>query len=535
MSSMLTPLSISQDISQSSDLKNKCPFSINSTFSFTCNYNGGVLTSKYGDIKITVPVGAIRSGNVVKFYVATDMYGLFFLPSECQNRLVSPYYWIGVAESYLFQKPVQVEFEHFSVVVDPSHYQLLSCEDDDKSYTMRPVDCNLGIKLQDGKSWFTYLTNHLCSYCLIHKIKGPMISRISVFCLKPKNFQYLSDFKVEMWFCLPLSCCVQRNKELYTMKGLILNEDGDHTFEASCDPSSKSYFSFNYIQNLDGWVLSHSLSRKILTKEINFYNHYKSEKDLCASEENSLYPPRFVFHVKKISDCTSDLDTDIMITLTDENEHISFKHFKLVVPQALSDHIVPAGGPEKQFKVDKRLQNKSAVTSVASPRPNFKKLMKYLEQVPDIALNYFIVCLLSKESAIEVIKDIRRSNESKVINIMKVCESFLKEKDASWAKLYDALKYAECDDLADMVKAEIGMHMHTLSFNLACMYVTSIQASVWTFACIATVCILQLICNASTTFIICYLLFSPFMWVVIVIKGFRFFVIILFIIKYHST
>ena len=467
---LLIPLSIPQDVSQSSDLKNKCPFPINNAISVICNYNGGILTSKYGDVKITVPVGAIRSGDI-KFYIATDLYGPFCLPSKFQNRLVSSYYWIKVAESYLFRKPLQVEFEHFAVVTDPSHYQLLCCEDDDESYTMQPVDCNLGIKVQDGKSWFTYLTNHLCSYCLVHNHKGPVISRISAFCLKPKNFQFLSDFKVEIWFCLPISCYEQRNKELYTKKGLILNDDCSHIFEASCDLSSKGYFSFNYIQNLDGWVLSHSLSRKILTKDINFYNHYKSEKGFCASEESSLYPPRFVFHVKKIHDCTSDLDTDIMITLTDENDGRRFKQFKFVIQQALSDHVELVGEPEEQFKANKHLENKSTVTSVASQS---KRLMRYLGQVPDNHMIYFITQLLSKKSAIEVIKDIRRSSENKMDNIKKICELFLKEKDASWDKVYEALKNAECDDLADMVKTEIGMYLHTVSFNVACMYIISI-------------------------------------------------------------
>ena len=118
-----------------SDFEIKCPLSKTNAVSGSCDHNGGVLTSKNGDINITVPAGAIEYRDCVKFYIATDLYGPYALPSQCQNNLISPFYWIGVSGLYHFQKPAQVEFEHFGAS-DPSHYQLLSCEDDDESYTM---------------------------------------------------------------------------------------------------------------------------------------------------------------------------------------------------------------------------------------------------------------------------------------------------------------------------------------------------------------------------------------------------------------
>ena len=137
--------------------------------------------------------------------------------------------------------------------------------------------------------------------------------------------------------------------------------------------------------------------------------------------------------------------------------------------QAFLKDIGQAEVPEKQFKVDKHLENKSVFTSVLSPKPNSVKLIEYLKQVPDNDLNYFIACLLPNESAAEVVKDIRLSSKSKADNIMKICESFLKEKDASWGKVYEALKDAECYDLADIVKTEMGMYVH-LVFNVTCIY-----------------------------------------------------------------
>ena len=111
----------------------------------SCDHNGGVISSEDG-IKIIVPAGAIKGGDLVTFHIATGLFGPFVLPSKCQTNLASLYYWIGVSGSYHFQKPVKVEFEHFGAC-DPSHYQLLCCEDDDESYTMRPVDCGLSFSV----------------------------------------------------------------------------------------------------------------------------------------------------------------------------------------------------------------------------------------------------------------------------------------------------------------------------------------------------------------------------------------------------
>ena len=92
------------------------------------DYNGGILNSKYGDLKLTIPKGAIKKGDLITLSISTSLFGLFVLPSQRQTNLASPYYWIGVSGSYRFKKSVQVEFQHFAVVTacDPSHYQLLT-------------------------------------------------------------------------------------------------------------------------------------------------------------------------------------------------------------------------------------------------------------------------------------------------------------------------------------------------------------------------------------------------------------------------
>ena len=139
----------------------------------SCDHNGGILTSKDGDLELTIPKGAIKKGDSVEICISTHLYRPFVLPSHCLANLASPFYWIGVTGSYHFQKPIQVEFEHFAVVTacDPLHYQLLTCEDDDASHIMRPVNCELRF---DNESHCTFYTDHFCSYCLHHKCKDPI-------------------------------------------------------------------------------------------------------------------------------------------------------------------------------------------------------------------------------------------------------------------------------------------------------------------------------------------------------------------------
>ena len=67
--------------------------------------------SKDSSIKITVPKGAVKIGDLVVFTIATNLFASFILPTKCKTNLASPYYWIGVSRSYHFQKPIQVELE----------------------------------------------------------------------------------------------------------------------------------------------------------------------------------------------------------------------------------------------------------------------------------------------------------------------------------------------------------------------------------------------------------------------------------------
>ena len=315
------------------DLKTNGPLSYSESGS--CDHNGGVLTSKYGDLIVTIPKGAIKEGDLVTLSLASDLYGPFVLPSKHRSDVVSPYYWIGVSELYHFQMPVQVEFEHFAVVTacDPSHYQLLCCEDDNESYTMRPaVGCNLRFTVRDDISWCAFNSDNFCSYCLLHGCKDPGINRIAALYLKSENYQYLTHFTAEIWFSLNISLCLKRNKELYTNQGMVLDHTCSCNFEAACDKNSTSYFTLTYPEDVNGWDLKCSRFKNIKTKDINFYNNYQDSEHLKTNEDNSLFPERFVVNVTKNPGCNAELNTDIIVTLHEnEGEILKSVSFLLLV------------------------------------------------------------------------------------------------------------------------------------------------------------------------------------------------------------
>ena len=96
---------------------------------------------------------------------------------------------------------------------------------------MKPVGCRLDFTFQGDKSWFIYFADHFGSYCLVqHNCKEAAINRIGGFCLRQKYFQFLDHFTIEIWFSLPISCCMQSNAELYTERDMMLDTDDSTPF-----------------------------------------------------------------------------------------------------------------------------------------------------------------------------------------------------------------------------------------------------------------------------------------------------------------
>ena len=304
------------------------------------DHNGGIITSGHGDLRITIPENAIRIGDDVIICISTSLYGPYNLPVHSQTDLTtvrcSPYYWIGVSGSYRFSKPIQVEFEHFGAC-DPSHYQLLCCEDDDKSYTMKPVEYELSFTVRDDISWSTFQTYRCCSYCLFHKCKDHVgLHRIAALYLKPADLGQHDNFTVQIWFSFPIRHCLKRNKELYTKKGLILDDDCSCTFISPSDQSCKNYFELSYHQSVIGWSIRNLRFTIIQTEQVNFYNYYTDVDTLIANENISQFPPRFILGVTKNSDCKDHLNSQIKVSLVYDNvDKTKSVYFELFVPRRL--------------------------------------------------------------------------------------------------------------------------------------------------------------------------------------------------------
>ena len=534
----------------SADLKNACPLISSEVVTNSCDYNGRTMYSREGDIKIIIPKGAIKKEDLVLFAVASSLYSPFSLPLQYSVAdLVSPYYWIGITGSYYFQKPIEIELEHFAAVTthDNSHFCLLVCEDG--KYVMQPaVNYVLNFKVQNNVPLCVFQTNHFCSYCLFHCCQDQVKkNKIGAYCLKPKNFQNLNFFTVEIWFSFPISHCLKRNRELYTQRNLILDTSGSYIFEASCNESIGSYFTLQYDNSINDWQMDHSLTRKILTKKVNFYNDYTNKEDLQASEEDSLFPPRFIVNVIKKTGCTNDLNTNIIIALyNNESEPVAESiQFKVFIPisvkrnsgqpplpsvdqhsckknqptlkelvkystkisthwkeialhleisehkisainidhsnnvadkcyemfntwlqisvspcwccfiQALCAHDVGLCKVAEEAKTHLKFDSgiKSPNANESKLKDNLHRLPRILKDVPEHNFNYIIMCLLSNENAVDVIKDIEVNGKNKEDNVKKLCEAFLKEQDPSWNKVHKALEDIKCDGLAYLVKA----------------------------------------------------------------------------------
>ena len=317
----------------------KCPLSNATITSNTCDHSGGILMTEDG-IKLTIPKGAIKDGDLVKICTAVGLYGPFMLPSKCPTGLVSPFYWIGISSSYHFQKPVKVELEHFAVVdscKDPSHYQLLTCEDDDESYNMQPIEYPLEFEVKGIIPLCTFHTHHFCSFCLYHKSEHDLVTnRIGAFYLKPDNFQFLDHYTVEIWFSFLHSYCLKRNKELYKKNGKVLDTICNCIFEVFSDKSSTSCFTLDYEKSFNGWCVDHFRCTEIQTKDVNFCNNYTNIEQLKETEESCLFPPRFILTAVKKPKCDETLNTNITVTLyKKEKERLIEQQpvrFKLFIP-----------------------------------------------------------------------------------------------------------------------------------------------------------------------------------------------------------
>ena len=433
--------------------------------SSSCDHNGGIIISKDGDLKLTIPQGAIKEGDSIKFFIATSLFYPFkFHRNDFmlhQNSLASPYYHIMISKFYRFYKPVQVEFQCFAntTACDPSHYQLQSCEDDDESHTMKPVNCALNFSIQDDISWCTFQTELFCSYCLLHSCTHPIVTRIGAFFLKPKNFQSLDKFRVEVWFSFLINHCLERNKELYTRKGMILDTDCIHSFDVASDRKGTSYFALNYEQCDDGWDVSRNGPNKIYTKDINFYNFYQDMESLKAIEEIGLFPPRFILEIEKKTGCTNNLNRKIMAILfktentSSTSEPVSFK---LYVPASTTAHLPM----QVKFNLEDPtiyIPQDAAIPShrCTENRPEHRDIMKYSEKITRCWKRIAYHLGVSEEKVNTIDIDYHWSVEQKCIALFK---TWLEKSHCCWCHFIKALYTVGLSLVAEETKAHLKSH-----------------------------------------------------------------------------
>ena len=149
--------------------------------------------------------------------------------------------------------------------------------------------------------------------------------------MKPETFHHLSHCRIEIWLSFPIKLCLKRNEELYKKRCLVL--DASFKFEALCDQSNASFFTVDYSENIKNWTMKHTLTKKIYIEKVNFYNHYTDMEDLKANEECQLFPPNFILNVVKDPECTTTLNTDIIVTLYNIEERKDIPcTFNLIIP-----------------------------------------------------------------------------------------------------------------------------------------------------------------------------------------------------------
>ena len=245
---------------------------------------------------------------------------------------------------------------------------------------------------------------------------------------------------------------------------MILDTGCSYIFEASCEESSGTYFSLEYAEKVDGWKIDHSLSKNIKTEGVNFYKHYTNAAELKASEKLSTFPPRFIVNVVKNRDCTTNLNTNITVTLhNNQKREIDSIKFKLCVP--LSKMITQNSTNEPATK-SKDCNRQTSLAPVIdhhhcdNNRPELRKLSQYSAELApfwkEIALHLEI-----PECKVKII-------DSDHPNVENKCNEMFSTwllKKVCWCHLIKAL-YA-CDVGLQKVAEEVKSHLKYDSTSVA--------------------------------------------------------------------
>jgi len=332
----------------------ECPLrDVDKICSAKFDHNGGELENEYGEIKLVLPRGAIRKGDLVDIQVATSLFSddqFTFQSSHDISELTSPICWIGA--SYLFLKAVHVEIEHVADISNPENYSLLTCGDN-TDLVMRPVSHSYRFEiLESHKSLCTFETDHFCSYCVKYKHKENKAKKEAKIMRKIALYAFQSEVNsgeimIKVYFLIPLSRCIKRLKQV--QKNLKRKQVFCGMFYKVSYKDNRYYFTMSHDSYIQGWQIKSSKFDKIEVTAVDFFKKkHGSAKSLKQAEDDELYPPSLRMSIDPSKRDTDELNFDVYIELHKNNSIKQSEMFHLnLVMQHKEQRIQPIGRSAK--------------------------------------------------------------------------------------------------------------------------------------------------------------------------------------------
>ena len=160
---------------------------------------------------------------------------------------------------------------------------------------------------------------------------------------------------------------------------------------ASTDKNSTKFLALKYHRSVHGWCIRHNGSPEIKTNEIYCRNSYKDADTLRKSEEQMLFPPRFILEVTAESACSANLNTDIQVALYNNKEDkrllqstINFVLFHEGFSCKLKDDITVADHCDDVDFKGSSSKSKDYITLPCDhicDKPDFTKLLNYSSRI----------------------------------------------------------------------------------------------------------------------------------------------------------
>ena len=181
----------------------------------TCGQPGGVFHSKFNDVTITIPEGAIPSDvHSVNLEFGVALLGPFDMPSN-EMKPVSPFVWICIeAAEFTFSKPISIILPYFISCDTQQDCEALMFMEADYQYI--DEEGKFLFRKSNGKSVFrphrmkgALFTQHPCLLCIINEVANTSISNAN-YCLM-MVMPSRQEARFEVTFCITylLETCME--------------------------------------------------------------------------------------------------------------------------------------------------------------------------------------------------------------------------------------------------------------------------------------------------------------------------------------